>query len=65
MLITRLVAYNERRHDSYPQFPRCPLGMPGTMTTICRGNEKKKKERNIDIFKVSQLKQARLIKICM
>ena len=36
-------AYNERRHDSYPQFARCPLGMPGTMTTICRGIEKKKK----------------------
>ena len=46
MLITRSVAYNESRHDSYPQFPRSPLGTPGTM-----GRHTKKK--NSFVFRVS------------
>ena len=34
MLITSSFAYNESRHDSYPQFPRSPLGRRGLQTTI-------------------------------
>ena len=43
MLITRSFAYNESRHDSYPQFQRSPLGTPGTMADDLRRTHEKKK----------------------
>ena len=35
-------AYNESHHDSYPQFPRCPLGTPGSIPPFCDGPTTKK-----------------------
>ena len=37
-----LIAYNESRDDSYPQFPRSPLGTPETL--FWEGPTKKVKE---------------------
>ena len=58
MLITRLICINESCHDSYTQFPRSPLGTPGTKNHhLARKHEKK---GNGYIFRVSKLKQAGL-----
>ena len=54
------------RHDIYPQFPQFPLGTPGNMTPFSvHTREKKRKERNTCIFRVSLLhvKQAQLINL--
>ena len=48
-------AYNERRHDSDPQFPRSPLGTPGSMASKLVPTKKKKKES------LALLKHARLM----
>ena len=48
---------------SYSYFPRSPLGTLGTMSPFWHAHEKKKKKeekRNACLFRVSQLKQARL-----
>ena len=39
-------AYNERRHDSDPQFPRSPLGTPGSMASKIGAHEEKKKRES-------------------
>ena len=43
-----VVGYHSR-HDAYPQFPRSPLGTPGTMTSLLahtHGNKKKASSTN-------------------
>ena len=52
-------AHNKSRHDSYPQFPRSPLGTPGTIADQLRKTDKKQKTRAF--LESRSVKQARLI----
>ena len=68
MLITRLVCIqlSPTRRDSYSQFPRSLLATPGSMTSLWRAHthtHTKKEQRNACIFRVSLIKQERLITI--
>ena len=38
------------RRDSYTQFPRSPLGTPGTMIPLWHGEAKKKRKKKAFIF---------------
>ena len=50
-------AYNESLHDSYPQFPRSPLGTPGNMPPFSRRTD----EKNTLAFLVSPSAKANSI----
>ena len=56
MLITNSFPYDESRHDSYSQFPRSPLGTPGTTTVVlCTKYEGKKNGLCVSLITKSRL----------
>ena len=53
-------AYNESHHDSYPQFPRSPLGTPGSMAPFFATDRRKKIACSLALLKQARLQKKTL-----